>query len=120
MVPLCLWPQSFIEELKRKDQILSVCHVHKRKGLIFTETGGIIICNALFDYPVGSYGDDFHDGQSLLEWLNTSEVLGYYNSIGCYPSLACETCQWYQDCGGGCPLRWALYKPDDIIQPIVK
>ncbi len=115
MLPFCLWPLEFIEELKNKGQIMSVCHVHKRKGFIFSEAGELIACNALFDYPIGKLDNDFSDGKSLLHWLNTSRIIGYYNSIRCYPSLDCESCRWYSDCGGGCPLRWALYEPEEII-----
>lgn len=118
MVPLCLWPKEFIEELKNRGQIMSVCHVLQRKGLIFDERGNVIMCNALFDYPLGQYGRDFNDGTSLGEWLNDPKIIRYYNDIGCYPSEECQRCDWYAECGGGCPLRWALYQPADIVRPV--
>jgi len=118
MIPFCLWPIDFIIELKEKKQILSVCHVLKRSGLIFDEFGRIIICNALFDYPIGSYGNEFQDGASLLKLLNSSKVTNYYNRIRRYPSIRCRSCRWYSDCGGGCPLRWAIYYPEEFVRPI--
>lgn len=120
MIPFCLWPPDFINELKCKGQLLSVCHVLKRKGIIFDEIGNILLCNALFDYPLGKYGNEFYDGVSLLKWLNTPQIRSFYDRIRCYPSTKCITCYWYSDCGGGCPLRWALYKPDEVIRPIIK
>lgn len=116
MMPFCIWPLDFIRELKRKGQLLSVCHVLKRKGIIFDETGNVVMCNALFDYPIGRYGNEFCDGPSLLAWLDSSKIVNYYNSIGRYPSAKCATCDWYLECGGGCPLRWAIYKLDELIQ----
>ncbi|OGZ35530.1 MAG: hypothetical protein A2V60_02405 [Candidatus Portnoybacteria bacterium RIFCSPHIGHO2_01_FULL_39_19] len=118
MVPFCLWPQDFIVDLRRKGQILSVCHVLKRKGIIFDERGNLLICNALFDYPIGRYGSDFCDDKSLLTWLNTERIVSYYDRIGRYPSTACKVCHWYSECGGGCPLRWALYKADEFVRPM--
>jgi radical SAM protein with 4Fe4S-binding SPASM domain len=120
MVPFCLWPIDFLKELVRKKQILSVCHVHKKEGIIFDENGKIIMCNALFDYPIGSYGKDFNDGKSFLKWINSSKIVNYYNLIGRLPSEKCGECDWYIECGGGCPLRWAIYKPDEIIHPLSK
>jgi len=119
MVPFCLWPPEFIEQLRNKKQLLSVCHVHKRSGLIFDSVGNLIMCNALFDYPIGKYGQDFNDGISLLNWINTPKIANYYKRIGSYPSEVCRSCLWYNDCGGGCPLRWAAYKPADIIRPYI-
>lgn len=116
MTPLCIWPEEFIRTLYVQGRLLSVCHVHKRRGLIFDGEGNILMCNALFDYPIGRYGREFADGASLLAWLNTPKVLCYYDRIGCYPSAACKECAWYSECGGGCPLRWATYRPDDIVR----
>lgn len=120
MVPFCLFPEDFLLELKHKNQLLSVCHVHRREGLIFDPAGNLLICNALFDFPIGRFREDFMDGQSLKEWLDTPRVLSYYDRMGCYPSSDCRKCSWYSACGGGCPLRWAMYKPEKIIQPFLR
>lgn len=120
MIPFCLWPIKFLEQLKERQQILSVCHVHKREGIIFDENARVLMCNALFDYPIGRYGDEFNNGESLLTWLNSPKILSYYDYIRHYPSEMCEKCDWYVDCGGGCPLRWAVYDPKKIVRPIKK
>jgi len=120
MIPFCLFPREFIEELKKKKQITSVCQLKKGKGLIWDEYGNILMCNALFDYPIGHYGTDFTNAESLKRWLNSPIVLGYYNRIGAYPSSSCQFCELYQECGGGCPLRWAIYKPNEIVKSFTK
>lgn len=117
MIPFCLFSREFIEELKEKRQITSVCQLRKGKGLIWDENGNVLMCNALFDYPIGHYGTDFANVESLRQWLNSDKVLGYYNKMGAYPSVSCRTCKMYQDCGGGCPLRWAIYDPEQIVKP---
>ena len=117
MLPFCLFPREFIEQLKENDQIISVCQLKKGKGLVWDENGNFMMCNALFDYPIGHYGTDFINAQSLLNWLNSEVVLGYYNRMGAYPSEKCRKCTMYLQCGGGCPLRWAVYKPDKVVKP---
>lgn len=102
--------------LKSKKQILSVCHVLKRHGIIFDSNGGILVCNGLFDYPIGQYGKDFVDAAGLANFLNSPRIVGYYNRLACYPSQTCATCSIYDDCGGGCPLRWTVYDPNKIIK----
>lgn len=119
MIPFCLFPEEFINELKANDQIISVCQLKKGKGLVWDEHGNILMCNALCDCPIGHYGTDFTNVESLKQWLNSETVLGYYNRMGAYPSDLCRTCEMYQDCGGGCPLRWAVYDPKNIIKPFV-
>jgi len=119
MLPFCLFSYEFIQKLRENDQIISVCQLKKGKGLIWNEHGDVLMCNALFDYPIGHYGTDFTNVESLKGWLNSKTVLGYYNQMGAYPSLQCKECTMYQDCGGGCPLRWAVYSPEDIVKPFL-
>lgn len=119
-VPLCLWPEGFIAELKAKGQIGSVCSVVKREGIVINHDGQLLMCNELFDFPMGQYGVDFQDEFSLISFLNSEEVRNYYAQISRYPSNACKPCEWYADCGGGCPLRWAVYQPERLIKPILK
>jgi len=117
MLPFCLFPYEFIQELKERDQIISVCQLKKGKGLVWNENGDVLMCNALFGFPIGHYETDFTNVESLKKWLNSKTILGYYNKMGAYPSDLCQSCAMYQDCGGGCPLRWAIYNPEDICKP---
>lgn len=114
-MPLCIWPYDFIEMLKNKRQILSVCHVLKRQGLVFDTDGKILICNGLFDYPIGQYGQDFIDAKSLKDFLDNQQIVSCYDRLACYPSRLCATCIAYSECGGGCPLKWAAYNPNELI-----
>jgi len=38
------------------------------------------------------------------------------NQLISYPAQECITCQQYNICGGGCPLQWFIFKPEDIIR----
>lgn len=114
-LPFCLWPEDFLKMLIEKNQIMSVCHVLKREGIIFDTEGKLLMCNALFDYPLGQYEKDFDDPESLLNFINSKEIQSFYDNISSYPSLKCKNCEWYDKCGGGCPLKWAIYKVKDVI-----
>ena len=116
-MPLCLWPHEFIQELINCKRMISVCHVHKRRGVIFDTDGRLIMCNGLFDYPLGQFGTDFADAEGLIKYLNQPEVLEMYEHIGSYPSTECVSCPDYLICGGGCPLKWAVYRPEELIRP---
>lgn len=114
-MPLCLWPPGFIQHLIDNDQILSVCHLFNREGLIFDTDGNLIVCNGLFEYPIGKYGTDFDSSESLLDYINQTEISSFYDKIIALPSEKCQTCEIYDWCGGGCPLKWAVYNPYKII-----
>ena len=118
MLPFCLWPKDFIMKLKERGQLLSVCHVLRKKGLVFDTDGSVLMCNALFDAPIGKKDEDFSNGEELVDWLNSEKIRQYYQKIRRYPSEKCADCLWYSECGGGCPLRWALYKPENIVDPV--
>lgn len=117
-IPFCFWPKSFIEELEAEDRIESVCHLVRREGIVVTTDGSVVMCNELFDYPIGRYLSDFSDSATFIELLNSAEVNGYYDGMSRYPSNKCQDCSWFEKCGGGCPLFWSIYDPEFYVQPI--
>ena len=114
-IPFCVWLDKFLEELIKRDQITSGCHVFKKCGLIFDTNSQLLICNALYDYPIGTLGNDFFDSKSLLAHVNKPKIVKYYKELSRKPSVYCDGCKWYDKCGGGCPLNWSIYDPDEII-----
>lgn len=116
-LPLCMWPTDFIEMLMAEQRLLTVCQLLKHGGLVFSTDGSLLLCNALFDYLIGKFSVDFCNTASLQSFLTQPTITEHYERIRCYPSPDCAECDWYAFCGGGCPLRWAIYKPEDIIKP---
>lgn len=117
-IPFCLWPKEFIHELKAKNRIESVCHLIKREGIVVGSDGLLYMCNELFDFPIGKYPKNFTDSDSLTEFLNNREINEYYSELSRYPSDRCQECCWHMDCGGGCPLHWSIYEPEQLINPV--
>ena len=115
--PLCIWPREFIEELRVRGQVYNVCQVHHRKAIVFGTDGSLLVCNAWYDYPLGYYGTDFTDAASLVSHMNSDGVNAGYDVLRRAPCEACVDCKDYNECGGGCPLLWTVYDPQDIVQP---
>jgi len=115
-LPLCLWPEEFLDMLSGKKQISTLCQLRQKSGLIFGLSGEVILCNTLLDYPVGKFGKDFSTKEELLNFFNTPLITSYYNKLNNYPSKKCISCKKYSMCGGGCPMLWSAYKADEIIK----
>lgn len=112
---LCMFPDGFIETLEKKDQIVSGCHVLKRTGVVFNIDCEVLLCNHLHHIPIGAFGVDFHDSDSFINWWSKKEVKEYNNRVVNYPAKKCQTFKKYTFCGGGCPMPWFYYNPNDVI-----
>lgn len=115
-LPLCLWPKEFVENLVQQNQISTVCQVQQKAGVVFDVDGQLMLCNSLFDFPLGKYGVDFTDKESLVALMNSQKTVDMYNSLTAYPSEKCITCSLWNVCAGGCPLYWTLFDPNEVIK----
>ena len=116
--PLCIWPKDFVQDIIAKNRISTGgCQFQNRSGIVFDTDGKVILCNSMFECPVGKYGVDFHDSKSFLEMLNSEKVNLIYKHISSYPSRKCADCDLYQRCRGGCPIMWTVYNADEVVHP---
>lgn len=113
--PLCVWPKSFIEALKCRGQIQTTCHLQHQTGAIFQGDGSLCLCNSLFDFPVGKYGEDFNSAETLLSHFSSPHVTECFSQLRTYPSVKCSSCEVFADCAGGCPLLWTAHSPEEVI-----
>lgn len=113
--PLCIWPRDFVDNLIEQNQIGSGCQFFHRSGVIFDSDGTVVLCNSMFDCPVGKFGKDFSDGEGLVKLLNTDEVNAVYSHITSYPLRICVDCELYTHCRGGCPIMWTVYNPKEVV-----
>lgn len=114
--PLCIWPREFIRTLKDRGQISTTCHLQHQSGGIIDTDGALLICNSMFDFPVGRYGQDFKSAESLATFFRSERVKNYFAQVKAYPSKRCINCPVFEDCAGGCPLLWTVYSPDSVIR----
>jgi radical SAM protein with 4Fe4S-binding SPASM domain len=116
-IPLCVWPRDFVRMLLIKKQIgVGGCQFQRRSGVVFDVDGTTILCNSMFDCPVGKFGIDFVDSADMVKLLNSDKVNHVYRSINSYPSKRCIECEMWNFCRGGCPIMWTIHKPEDVIQ----
>jgi len=118
--PLCIWPKDFIQDVIAQNRIGNGCQFQHRSGVVFDTDGKVLLCNSMFECPVGQYGVDFSDSQSFLALLNGEKVDGIYRHINSYPSKKCIGCDLYARCHGGCPIMWTVYNADRIVRPTGK
>ena len=113
--PLCIWPRDFVQEVIAKKQIGAGCQFQQRSGIVFDTDGKVILCNSMFDCPVGQYGVDFDGSRSFLALLNSDKVGNVYKHINSYPSKECIDCDLYLHCRGGCPVMWTTHNAEKVI-----
>lgn len=118
--PLCIWPADFLKTIVERNQIMTTCHLQHKSGGLFDTDGSLLMCNSLLDFPIGKYGVDFKSADSLIRFMATDKINGYYERFRCYPSEKCVGCNMYENCVGGCPLLWAAFNPDQMIVGISK
>ncbi|MCX6728639.1 MAG: radical SAM protein [Candidatus Saccharibacteria bacterium] len=108
-IPLCLFPEAFVELMMEKRQLTTICHVYDRSGLNFDVNGDVMVCNQLFDSYIARKATDYEDGTDLMKQINSKAVRNDYRQLLRYPADTCSDCRWNLDCRGGCLLNWVLY-----------
>lgn len=114
--PLCLWDDSFIKLLIKRNQVSSICQLLNTSGLLFDSNGYLIPCNAMYDIKLGKLGVDFNDSNDLLNYLKTKDIKNVYKVLTGVPSQKCIECPKLQYCGGGCVCQWTNYKFEDLFE----
>lgn len=111
-MPLCIWPENFIELLIKRQQLSSICHFHDRSGLVFDTNGDILPCNSMINcclYKKPSDGVYRYD--DLMQKINSPKIQHQFSQMQRYPSLFCKMCKYKHYCRGGCILNWAVLDP---------
>lgn len=111
---LCVADTNLINLMEKRKQILSVCQLLRRSGLILDADMSVIPCNAMFNYKLGKYGVDFTDKESFERFWNSNELVDFYNKIKSAPERDCLECSLWTNCGGGCISNWFNYQFDDF------
>ena len=110
-LPLCVFPIDFLETLIRNRQLLNLCHVQNRSGLVFDTDGSLLPCNSMVGIKIGKYGKDFTTSEELLTFLNNPNLKSDYKEMLRYPSDDCVRCRLNNLCRGGCIQNWLALDP---------
>ncbi len=114
-LPLCIWDENFLNRLKEKQQLFTGCQLTQKNGIIFNTNGDLLVCNALFNYPLAKYNIDFKDKTSFKQFLNDKNTLELYERLCSAPSHICDNCRLWTKCGGGCISNWRHYSLEKLL-----
>ncbi len=114
-IPICAWNPNFLKKLQDSKQLSLGCQVRGRSGIVFDPEGSVIMCNHLYDYPLGKLGIDFEDEISFEKFWTGSKLDDIYKEMCSYPTMECSECDDFTICGGGCPLQWFVFNPIEVI-----
>jgi len=115
LMPLCLLPIEFIDELVSKDLLQTVCQLQTNNGLIFMPDGKLVPCNHLFEYSLGQVGVDFDSANDFENFRNKIEIKDFYRMAKNFPDEKCQKCRLKKHCGGGCFIQYLQYDSSEII-----
>lgn len=115
LLPLCLLPLEFINELVSKDLLTTVCQLQTNNGLIFMPDGNLVPCNHLFEYSLGKLGIDFNTSADFENFRNSDAVKKFYKKTQNLPDARCKECSLQTRCGGGCFIQYLQYNSSEII-----
>ena len=104
--PLCQCDEDLLNLMESRNQLYTSCHVHNRDGIIFDETGGLLLCNHLAGFQIGKYGVDFFDAESLIEYWDSDYLVELHQKLTTMPTERCSNCEKAMFCGGGCCIQW--------------
>lgn len=117
-IPLCVLPRIYAEELVTYGAIHNSCGIPNENNILFNVNRELITCNHLESNVSCQW--DF-----LKETINRNDFESFWSSSKMhtnrnvfpeFPSNLCKNCNMWNDCsGGGCPITWTHYNPQDYI-----
>ena len=113
-LPLCVDDQGLADIMNERGQILTVCQLLRRTGLILDTDMSVIPCNAMFNYKLGKYGTSFMDRSSFEQFWSSKELTEFYNKLRAAPDEECLKCGSWSNCGGGCISNWFNYSFSEL------
>lgn len=116
-VPLCLLSVEELKLLLRNGAVVSGCQILSGKGILFNVDGNLVMCNHLLDFEV--FGKErineiIDTGHFSQFWLSET-MQKIRDSVCVFRSEKCQICDYWNICGGGCPIFWTNYDPRKFI-----
>ena len=114
--PVCLIDRTVLENLSRENRIINCCHVPRGSGINFDENFKIIPCNHFAEYPFSEIPVNPYQDSSIEEIMSSDIVKRFRHLARSYPTIKCQTCNLWDQCGGGCFTHWLSLDPNDYIK----
>jgi len=103
--PICMWPKDFLSKMNERGQLMSLCQLHRKSGLILDTELNVLLCNALHQTPIGKARIDFNDEIELDAFFKSKKIVNIYKTLLSSPIENCSTCEDFVNCAGGCLLQ---------------
>lgn len=116
-IPLCLMKEETRTYLRDNDKLFYGCQLRSGAGIIFSHNGDILPCSEFTDQVLFRYGEDYSSAEDLTEIWMSKKRQDLVKAFHSYPSEKCVECADWEICGGGCPIRWLTYDPNEFIRP---
>ena len=110
--PLCVYTKEQLSLLEGR--LASPCQIHKQNAVTFDTHLNLLPCDMYFNNKVGKLGEDFNTVEEFFRLRETEPYKGIIDEINKVPSKECNTCQYFEECYGGCPVLWKNYSFEDL------
>lgn len=116
-LPFCLFPDTFINELRRDGALMSGCQLIGGSGIIIDPHGKFLPCNHFCDRPIGEMTEGF-TGDDYRDFRARADVLRFYRAMAHCPHRQCQQCEQWEACGGGCRVHWFASRAEDLLKEV--
>lgn len=118
--PFCLYTDETIDLLRRTCSFSGNSCDIIAPHIIVDYKGDLLPCCQFVDMPFGTLlinGELIATPEKFFTVWESERAKAFRKHIFRYPSEKCMTCSNWEECiGGGCPLTWLYYNPDDHIK----
>lgn len=120
-IPLCLIGEETLATALDNKWFSVGCHMYRGGGVAFDHLGNVLPCTHFSESPMieGAIDGKNHFGPrdtfSSFWQDENSEAGKFRHTLWRYPAKRCRSCHYWGGCIGGCPLLWAYYDPQKII-----
>lgn len=117
--PFCLYDDEIIHLLKNNCFFSGNSCDIIAPHMIIDNRGYLLPCCQFVDLPFGTLiknDDEIVTQEEFLNVWESDRIKTFRKEIFRYPTQKCITCSNWNYCiGGGCPLTWLLFNPNDYI-----
>lgn len=117
-LPLCLFPEEILDEM-REDMTIGRdyhCHIYYGTGVAIEPNGDVLPCTHFVGSPLfNAKGSNGELVESFEEQWEYGIHLDFVKEAWHYPAEACEGCKYWGKCFAGCPFIWTFFEPKKYL-----
>lgn len=111
--PLCVYSDKQLELLKGR--LAGPCQVHLNNAITVNTQLELMPCDMHINTRLGRFGNDFSTFSELEALSEIPEFQYALDEIRKQPSKKCQSCEYLEQCYGGCPVLWKNYSFEALM-----